>query len=94
MSLFDFLNLIFYHDWSAWASDDGRVWFREQDARKELERIAETSDEHARLWSLALGAFDYTSDRTGEEEGHTKLAAFLSTQNLGYPSWCWGPHLE
>ena len=83
MSLFEFWTLIHRHDWTAWASDDGDCWWNAQQQRKELERIAETSDEHARLWSLALELFDTYSNPV-PEDAEPNILKFLWSRGLGY----------
>ena len=83
MSLFDFWKLILNHDWTAWASDDGRCWRNAQQQRKELEKIVETSDEHAQLWVLALALFDTYSNPVPEDAEPTMLS-FLWSRGIGY----------
>lgn len=83
MNLSDFSTLILNHDWTAWASDDGRCWRNERQQRKELVKIAETSDEHARLWSLALELFDTYSNPV-PDDAEPNFLKFIWSRGIGY----------
>ena len=53
-----FCELVFVHDWTAWASDAPGVWSRATAEKKRLAEIARHDDECGFLWELALAVFD------------------------------------
>ncbi len=53
-----FCELVFAHDWRAWASDAPGVWGRANVEKKRLAEIARHDDECGFLWELALAVFD------------------------------------
>ncbi len=79
-----FCELVFAHDWTAWASDGFGVWSRANAEKKRLAEIARHDDECGLLWELACAVFEGAEPST--EEADNNLFEFLEAWDL-WPNW-------
>ncbi len=80
-SLSEYARLCRYHDWSACMSDSFAVYRRGESNRKLLASVADTSQNHKRIWQLALSYHGKFTGGWTYEDGWRWAGAYL---------WCHG----